>query len=967
MNTEARKQEYELIREEQALLRRRMARLDEKIEAMFAAEVMETPSAPVPEPTPAPLVETPPPLPLVALTPALVSVPEEVPAPASSPAVPIEKDSLEVQIGTVWLVRIGVLLILTALAFGGGYLYQHVVPRLGPAAKVALLYLGAGALAGAGVWLERRQRSEVDGEVPSAAGGFQQYARVVLAGGLAAIYYVTYAIHWNPRLRIVESPVLAGGLLLGWTAFMVYLADRRRSETLATFAILLAYYTSSVNEIAQFTLVSNLALTIAAVFLLRRHLWKVFPFASLLATFGSYGFWRYFHVYLAWKGRGEFPSSALGSSGFWIDATFLAIYWLLFTWVIFGPGEKTLSRAHEATFAGLNNGSFFALGTWALLADYPGSFWRWALGFGTVLLVLGELGRRLPRPPDARTEGTYQSGGILLVTWGLVSYFGGGWHLTLALAVESTALVVAAGRRESLLLLVASGVLSLMTLFWAVDWLGERSGLEPWLVGAAEGGFVVFNAWWSQRLRETRPLPDLGPAWWQQFRAALPYVPTYFALIGCALWFWTIQGHVTDPVLLAPSLVVAAVLLTGTTHVLRVGALAVWAQVYLFAALCFWLHDHSFLNRVDVQPAIWNPLLLIAGALAVGHWWEQRRWGKYLPPESWGLLAIFDAIFIVIVLAAWLEVIGMTGEVQIAVTAALALLIFGYGLFTRYRSLAVVGQVLQFGSILGFILLFLHGWDGSRTELFLSLAPIAGAVAVLVVVTRFVATLDRPLLLRWRSLRWFYEALAVSLMVSWGCRYFPDLGKFPLFCSLGGLIFFLGTWRNEKRWLLWSGVPVLVALIAYWGIDDLHREASLWNWFGIGVLAGQQRLGKRTLPVESFPVAAQRALMIVATLVAWTWVSAWVSNLAAEGTFSLAAGWSVFAAVVFAAGFIWRESTYRWSGLVILAATLGRIILYDIWQLDSLGRILSSFALGFALLGIAFAYIKFQKQLRNWF
>ena len=67
------------------------------------------------------------------------------------------------------------------------------------------------------------------------------FARVVLAGGLAAVYYVTYAAHWNPSLLVLRSALLDGALLLGWTAFMVWLADRRGSEVLATFAILLAY------------------------------------------------------------------------------------------------------------------------------------------------------------------------------------------------------------------------------------------------------------------------------------------------------------------------------------------------------------------------------------------------------------------------------------------------------------------------------------------------------------------------------------------------------------------------------------------------------------------------------------------------------------------------------------------------------------------------------------------------------
>ncbi len=187
----------------------------------------------------------------------------------------------------------------------------------GPSSKVALLYVGAGTLAGVGAWLERSRSGR---EMPTV----RNYARVLLAGGLAAVYYVTYAAHYYPNLRVIGSPLLAGTLLLGWAAFMVWVADRRGSETVATFAILLAYYTSAVNEIAGFTLVSNLPLTAGAVFLLRRHLWKIFPFASLLATFGSYAYWRYFHLYASWQGLpgASTPIHSLSAQGFWVEAAF---------------------------------------------------------------------------------------------------------------------------------------------------------------------------------------------------------------------------------------------------------------------------------------------------------------------------------------------------------------------------------------------------------------------------------------------------------------------------------------------------------------------------------------------------------------------------------------------------------------------------------------------------------------------
>ena len=450
-------------------------------------------------------------------------------APPPLSTKPAPGESLEVRIGTTWLVRVGVVMVLTALVFLGSYLYKNIVPHLGPAAKVGLLYLGAGALAGAGAWLERSKEAVRSPRMLN-------FARVVLAGGLAAVYYVTYAAHWNPSLLVLRSPFLDGVLLVAWTAFMVWLADRRASEVLATFAILLAYYASAVNEIAAFTLFSNLALTVAALYLLRRHLWRVFPYTSLLATFGSYAFWHGYHASLsadAWA-RGDVVSiDAPGHiGGFWVQSAFLLIYWLLFTWSVFATGADRWSPRRRAGFAAVNNAAFFLLTTWLLLGAYPGSFWKWALGFGVTLCALAE-GCRWTRPRlDSETEGTYFLEGIVLVTLGFITYFSG-WQLGLVLAAQSVVLLGRAQARAERLPLVGiaggggGGVhrrreparrLEHGRLVAGRRWGGGVAGVQCLVVPAPAGETVLSNRRRSERLvglrRDAGSRPGLFlPAW----------------------------------------------------------------------------------------------------------------------------------------------------------------------------------------------------------------------------------------------------------------------------------------------------------------------------------------------------------------------------------------------------------------------------------------------------------------------
>ena len=605
---------------------------------------------------------------------------------------------MEERIGTAWLVRVGVVLVLTALAFLGDYLYRNIIPQLGPVSKVGLMYLGAGALAGLGAWLER---SRIGREMPKVG----NYARVVLAGGLAAVYYVTYAAHYSPNLRVIGSPFVEGVLLLGWAAFMVWLADRRGSETLATFAILLAFYTSAVNEVGGFTLVSNLPLAAGAVFLLRRHLWRIFPFASLLATFGSYGYWRYFQAYDGWQGLNAGPRYDPGA--FWTGTVFLLIYWLLFTWAVFTTTEKTLPVARRAAFAGLNNGVFFMLATWLVLEHYPDAFWKWSLGFGVALLALAELGRRRrPERFDAPTETTYLLGGVLLVTTGFITFFSG-WQLSLLLAVQSVALLAAARHRVNAWLLAASvgtAVLAFLLVMGnpdeghtilVINDVAANVGRSYFRVLApAVGAMLVFNAWLAERWPATGAT---GP----RTGVVAASIFELLALGLCLGWGEQYFPHMAKFVLF--TLTGAAVFAAGIeTNRPR---WTWWSYVLTAAGLsCFWLGDNTVDQR---QPIQWLGVACLAA---------QQQFGRRRGPPGPAGAALFpraaqSALIVAAVFTAWAAwsvavVHWYTGGFALAAGwSVFAAVVFAAGLALRermYRLLALLVLVVTLGHVVFF-------------------------------------------------------------------------------------------------------------------------------------------------------------------------------------------------------------------------------------------------------------------------
>src|SRR6478736_1306046 len=120
----------------------------------------------------------------------------DLPPPPIIPSSSEPKPSFEMRLGTYWLVRIGAVLILTGLVFFGNLAYQ----KMGAGGKVALVYLASGLMLGAGAWWQRKAASE----------SLHNFAQVLFAGGLAAVYFTTYAAHHVPTLQVIGSALLDG-------------------------------------------------------------------------------------------------------------------------------------------------------------------------------------------------------------------------------------------------------------------------------------------------------------------------------------------------------------------------------------------------------------------------------------------------------------------------------------------------------------------------------------------------------------------------------------------------------------------------------------------------------------------------------------------------------------------------------------------------------------------------------------
>jgi hypothetical protein len=130
------------------------------------------------------------------------------------------------------------------------------------------------------------------------------------------------------------------------------------------------------------------------------------------------------------------------------------------------------------------------------------------------------------------------------------------------------------------------------------------------------------------------------------------------------------------------------------------------------------------------------------------------------------------------------------------------------------------------------------------------------------------------------------------------------------------------------------------------------------------ILLAQQRLAKRLPERYSVPAEIHAGAIVLGGLSLWLYFSRWI--LQSSDGFYLTAGWSGLALALFIAGMALRERIYRWLGLGVLACALGRIVIFDVWKLETIYRILSFMALGIVLLVLGFIYNKYQEKIREW-
>ncbi|SEM21552.1 Predicted membrane protein [Stigmatella aurantiaca] len=318
--------------------------------------------------------------------PGLRALPTPPPAEASAPVpeAPARAD-LEAHLGTYWLSRLGIVALITGIA----YLITYRFGELGLLVRVVLGYALSAGLGAFGLWLSRR---------------YLLFGRIVFGGGLALAYFVTYALHFIPSVRVIDSQVLALVLLAAFVIGIVVTAQRMHSETVAGIALFLGLHTGMLSDVTAFTLLSTTLLAMGALFFLVKNRWVIVPLSSLVSVYSTHTLWAV-----------RAPSLVPGAPDdgrLLLSLAFLALYFLLFAVALLARPRELSVRAGLA-FAGLNWGGLLALGAYEVETRSPSNLFLFLLAVA-LAQGAGALGARWRQAPAFLSHAFLALGAITL-------------------------------------------------------------------------------------------------------------------------------------------------------------------------------------------------------------------------------------------------------------------------------------------------------------------------------------------------------------------------------------------------------------------------------------------------------------------------------------------------------------------------------------------------------------------------
>ena len=865
------------------------------------AEKFEKAPAPKPASVPPPIIQSPKTVPIVepAAKPSEPAKPEKVAATAQAgmPRLPkVDAQSIEMKLGTYWFVRIGVMLLLTGLGVLA-YYNKNFFFELTPQAKVSVFYLLSAAMGGVGFWLQRNKEN------------LKNYGQVLLAGGFAGVYFTTYAAHVIPPVQIINNATTALLLLFAWGGFMVWVADRLKSETIALFAIGASYYATYVplihsggtDDVSHWVILfSNLVLAVAAVVFMLRNRWLKMPVLSLSASYGGFLLWRL---------------SVVVEPSLTVVAVFAVSLWVVYTAAVFLSRSGAFSDRQRAMFLTANNAAMFALLTADVLKT-EAKFWILPMVVGVALLGCALAAARWLEDQSLSRK-SYLTQGLVLVTLGLMTMGMADSLKGPILAAESVVLLFMAIRRNNFIIQIGSLIVVAIAAVYALN--DTRLGSEDFfLAGLFTGLIFLFNA----RLCHAR-IESAGES---LLRPRVSYL-TGLALVVGLFAYLSAPEVVPSGEWVATILLATTVLFTVSVYRLKLREFVLLGQAPGAIGLLFAL---SLAGKTS--EFTWPLFCAFVLTLGQAHWWRWQR-DRLIDccpdgPLAKRLPMIIEAVLsggFVLSLLVWLHLgvatpIGVgLGHYWLWVGALVSVGMTVYAVFTRARFVGLFSQIYLLMSCWVMVKICMDGGDEYAT---LALIPIATMYLMNIGIPVAITRIGRvpELIHTWvANIQLAYRIIAAALGLLWISNFVPDEWRVLVFISVGVAFFAIQFLRPAREW---QWLALAYAVIGYLALAGqfIDGDAFWLSLVAIVALFGVQQLARRCEVDKKVPDRIHQWLILVGGALLFIWLSIRVSDLDGDGLLTIA--WTILAVGYFGLGLGLKERWYRLIGLGTLALAL---------------------------------------------
>ena len=902
----------------------------ESRESRLAEKQKKTPAPKQPS-IPPPIIPSPKPAPPAAPAAKPSEPPKPKPKPVEPPRLPkVDAQSIEMKLGTYWFVRIGVVLVLTGLGVLA-YYNRGLFVELSPLAKVSLFYLLSAAMGGVGCWLQRTREK------------LKNYGQVLLAGGFAGVYFTTYAAHVIAPVKVIDNATVALLVLFTWGGFMVWVADRLKSEIVALFAIGASYYATYVPLIHSggvshwVILFSNLVLAVAAVGFMLRNRWLKMPVMSLSASYAGF---------LLWRLRVDEPSLA-------IVVMFAVSLWAVYTAAVFLSRGGAFSDRHRAAFLTANNAAMFGLLTVDVLKYHEPKFWILPMFIGVALLGCAVAAARWLEDQSLSRK-SYLTQGLVLVTLGLMTMEMADSVRGPILAAESVVLLFMAIRRDNFIIQIGALIVSAIAVIYALIDVGARS--SDYLVGSLSVMvFLLFNA----RLCHER----IESALESILRPRVSYLTALGLFIGLA-------AFLTEPVKDALSeewfptiLLATTVLFTGSVYRWKLREFTLLGQVPGLIGLLYALDLAELAGGFS-----WPLFCAFVLTLGQAHWWRWQR-DRFAECCSDGPLAkqlpmIIEAVLsggFVLSLLVWLHEGVDLDHTWLWVGAIISVGMTVYAVFTRARFVGLFSQVYLLMSC--WVMFQLCVGSDNEHAVF-ALIPIVTMYLMNIAVPIAIARIGHVPTMIHSWVDWIqlaYRIAAAVLGLLWIGNYVPNEWQVLVFVSVGVVFFAMQFLRPAREW---QWLALAYAVIGYLVLaGQFINDNAFWkSLVAIVALFGVQQLARRCEVDKKVPDWIHQWLILFGGVLLFIWLSIKVSDIGEEGARTIA--WSVLAMVYFGAGIGLRERWYRLMGLGTLAIALLSLVPI-IWGMPAGWKIASFFVMGGVFLALGFVYTRYREALKK--